>query len=207
LVEGCWWLGDQDVFTRSTHGIGGNGASTAGTCAGEASEHDASGYGTAAGDVSKWHIVARYEFVTEWTFQAPLDRVWDEIAAPERWPEWWKAVLAVVPLAPGDASGIGAIRRYTWRGVLPYTLSFDMTTTRSDRYVCLEGDATGELRGHGCWRFSSSGPETRVRYDWHVEATKRWMTLLAPVARPAFEWNHDVVMRWGFDGLSRRLRS
>jgi hypothetical protein len=29
------------------------------------------------------------------------------------------------------------------------------------------------------------------------------MNLLAPVARPFFAWNHDVVMRWGGEGLSR----
>ncbi|MEA2376163.1 MAG: hypothetical protein QOD13_70, partial [Thermoleophilaceae bacterium] len=28
---------------------------------------------------------------------------------------------------------------------------------------------------------------------------------LAPVARPVFEYNHDVVMRWGGEGLARRL--
>jgi hypothetical protein len=31
------------------------------------------------------------------------------------------------------------------------------------------------------------------------------MNLLAPLARPIFRWNHDVVMDWGADGLARRL--
>jgi hypothetical protein len=31
------------------------------------------------------------------------------------------------------------------------------------------------------------------------------MNLLAPVAQPVFEYNHDVVMRWGGEGLARRL--
>jgi hypothetical protein len=38
-----------------------------------------------------------------------------------------------------------------------------------------------------------------------VRTTKRWMNLLAPFARPVFEYNHDVVMRWGGEGLARRL--
>jgi hypothetical protein len=44
-----------------------------------------------------------------------------------------------------------------------------------------------------------------VVYDWRVRSTKPWMNLLAPVARPVFEHNHDVVMRWGGEGLARRL--
>jgi hypothetical protein len=31
------------------------------------------------------------------------------------------------------------------------------------------------------------------------------MNLLAPIARPLFKWNHDVVMHWGGEGLARRL--
>jgi hypothetical protein len=31
------------------------------------------------------------------------------------------------------------------------------------------------------------------------------MNRLAPLARPVFGWNHDVVMRWGGEGLARRL--
>lgn len=31
------------------------------------------------------------------------------------------------------------------------------------------------------------------------------MNVLAPVARPAFSWNHDLVMRQGGHGLAKRL--
>jgi len=31
------------------------------------------------------------------------------------------------------------------------------------------------------------------------------MNYLAPIARPLFKWNHDVVMGWGSEGLARRL--
>jgi hypothetical protein len=33
------------------------------------------------------------------------------------------------------------------------------------------------------------------------------MNLLAPLARPVFAWNHDVVMRWGAEGLAKLLRA
>jgi hypothetical protein len=69
----------------------------------------------------------------------------------------------------------------------------------------MEGDAVGELEGTGIWRLFEQNGVTAVVYDWDVATTKRWMQLLAPVARPVFEYNHDVVMRWGGEGLARRL--
>ncbi len=149
--------------------------------------------------------MSSYRFVTRWRFEAPVEKVWDEIYHPEHWPRWWKAVKAVDLLQQGDAQGLGTVRRYTWKGALPYSLSFDMRTSRIERLSRLEGVATGELSGKGCWTFSTEGTATLVRYDWEVETTKAWMRLLSPVARPLFEWNHDMVMRWGFEGLNRRL--
>jgi hypothetical protein len=46
---------------------------------------------------------------------------------------------------------------------------------------------------------------TAVTYEWNVHTTRAWMNLLAPVARPLFEYNHNVVMGWGGDGLSQLL--
>jgi hypothetical protein len=31
------------------------------------------------------------------------------------------------------------------------------------------------------------------------------MNLLAPIAKPFFSWNHNVVMGWGGEGLAKRL--
>jgi len=47
---------------------------------------------------------------------------------------------------------------------------------------------------------------TQVRYDWRGVANKWWMRRLAWIARPLFEWNHDVVMDRGRVGLIRRVR-
>jgi hypothetical protein len=63
----------------------------------------------------------------------------------------------------------------------------------------------GELEGTGRWRLFEQDGVTAVLYEWNVRTTRRWMNLLAPVARPVFEYNHDVVMRWGGEGLARRL--
>ena len=42
-------------------------------------------------------------------------------------------------------------------------------------------------------------------FEWNVATTKRWMNELAPLARPLFERNNDVVMRWGGEGLAGHL--
>lgn len=146
-----------------------------------------------------------YSFVTHWQFAAPLEAVWDALYDPEDWPSWWRAVESVKVLERGDEQGIGTLRRYTWRGALPYRLTFDMRTTLVEPMTRLEGAAHGDLEGTGRWRFSSDRGVTRARYDWTVVTTKPWMRLLTPLARPLFQWNHDLVMRWGAEGLSIRL--
>jgi uncharacterized protein YndB with AHSA1/START domain len=149
--------------------------------------------------------VSDYALVTHWNLPAPLPRVWDELMHPERWPQWWRGVRAVELLEPGDAAGIGAYRRMTWRSALPYQLSFNMRTTVIEPMSRIEGVADGELDGRGVWTLAAQGSGTRVRYDWQVAATKPWMRVLAPIAKPLFAWNHGVVMGWGERGLRERL--
>jgi len=146
-----------------------------------------------------------YQLVTWWSLPVAVDIVWEELMHPERWPEWWKGVRAVQLLESGDANGVGAYRRMTWRSALPYELTFNMRTTAIEPRRRIEGVADGELCGRGTWTLTAQGANAQVRYDWRVEATKAWMRLLAPVAKPLFAWNHGVVMEWGRRGLLQRL--
>ncbi len=146
-----------------------------------------------------------YAFVTRWSFEAPIDAVWNEIHHPLDWPKWWKGVLSVEQLAPGDADGLHSRYRFAMRSRLPYALRFDTEMTRVERPHVMQATSSGELVGTGLWTLTRSATGTDVRYDWNVEATKAWMRTFAPVARPIFAWNHDVIMRWGFEGLRRRL--
>jgi len=146
-----------------------------------------------------------YDFVTVWRVKAPIESVWNEIYHSGDWPTWWKGVESVVEVRKGDERGVGSIHRYTWKSKLPYRLSFDMETVRVEPPRLLEGIAVGELQGRGLWQLSIESSETIVRYDWNVVTTKRWMNLLSPIARPLFEWNHNVVMNWGAEGLQKRL--
>ena len=149
--------------------------------------------------------MAKYRFVTIWDVTAPIESVWNEIYHSEFWPNWWKGVESVVELKQGDKDGIDSVRRYTWKSLLPYKLTFDMRTVRVEPLSIIEAVATGELEGKGLWQFSVDRTGTVARYDWEVETTKLWMNILSPLARPLFKWNHDVVMGWGAEGLRKRL--
>lgn len=148
--------------------------------------------------------MASYRFLTTWCLDAPIGEVWAAIYDAERWPEWWKGVRSVQELEPGGEDGVGSVTRHRWKGLLPYTVEFELRTIRVERPFLLEGVASGELSGEGRWRLAE-GQGTIVVYEWNVHTTKGWMNVLAPVARPVFAWNHDFVMRQGGEGLARRL--
>jgi Polyketide cyclase / dehydrase and lipid transport len=153
--------------------------------------------------------MAEFRLTTLWRIEAPLQSVWDAIHDSPSWPNWWKNVESVRELQSGAADGLGAVHRYTWKGALPYRVTIDVRVTRIAPLVALEGTASGALEGVGCWHFAADGSCTVVRYDWHVRTASAWMNALAraPLARLAFRWNHDSIMREGGLALARLLES
>jgi hypothetical protein len=150
--------------------------------------------------------MSTYSFVTLWRLEAPIDRVYELIHDSLRWPEWWDAVIAVEERDPGDVvTGLGNVRRYAFKGKLPYRLSFDLRLTTLEPPWVLGGEASGELAGTGVWTLTEVAGTTLVRYDWNVQTTRWWMNLLAPFARGVFKANHDVVMRSGARGICAEL--
>jgi hypothetical protein len=149
--------------------------------------------------------MAQYAFVTVWRIEAPIEPVWGAIHGVEGWPAWWSFVANVVEIEPGDENGLGAVHRFDWKTRLPYTLSFESRVTQIEKPCLLDARVDGELMGRGLWRLSEAGEMTVVRHDWEVSTRKPWMNWLAPLARPAFKWNHAAVMRDGRKGLARHL--
>jgi uncharacterized protein YndB with AHSA1/START domain len=149
--------------------------------------------------------MTHFSLVTDWHFEAPIERVWDLIENTDDWPLWWRAVKKVERIREGGEDGLGAVRRITWATALPYTLTFDVEVTRVERPTCLEGRAFGELDGTGIWNLHDEPEGTHVRYLWRVEVTKPWMRRFAPLLARVFEWNHHKVMAWGLEGARKRL--
>jgi uncharacterized protein YndB with AHSA1/START domain len=154
--------------------------------------------------------VADYRFLTTWLLDSPREPVWDAIYDQARWPEWWRGVEEATEVRHGDdrgtgIDGVGTVSRLVWKSLLPYRVEFEVTTTRVEHPYLLEADAVGELTGVGRWRLYEHEGVTAVLYEWNVATTRAWMNLLAPVARPVFEWNHDWVMARGGEGIARLL--
>jgi hypothetical protein len=105
----------------------------------------------------------------------------------------------------GTGARVGSRYLVAWRSRIPYSLAFEFTVDRIEPPRLMAGVAQGELAGRGCWRLFEQNGVTAVVYEWEVETTTRWMNVVAPLARPVFEYNHNVVMRWGGEGLARRL--
>ena len=92
-----------------------------------------------------------------------------------------------------------------WRSRIPYELQFEFAVRELDEPRWMSGEASGELEGTGHWRLFEQDGVTAVTYEWNVRTTRAWMNALSPLARRVFEYNHDVVMRWGGEGLAERL--
>lgn len=151
--------------------------------------------------------MAQYSFLTTWCVAAPIEPVWEVVSAADRYDDWWTGVRKVTVLEPGEAgpNGVGALYRLQWRSRLPYTLEFESRVTRVEAPHLIEGRASGELEGVGIWRLFEGAAGTVALYSWDVATTRAWMNRLAPLARPAFAWNHDYVMRQGAECLAAKL--
>ncbi|HWP33412.1 MAG TPA: SRPBCC family protein [Solirubrobacterales bacterium] len=150
--------------------------------------------------------MADYSFLTAWLLESPRQPVWEAIYDQASWPSWWRGVEEAEEIRGGEEDGgVGTMSRMVWKSLLPYRVEFEVTTTRVEPPHLMEGEAVGELTGVGRWRLYEHESVTAVLYEWNVATTKAWMNLVAPVARPVFEWNHDWVMARGGEGLARLL--
>jgi hypothetical protein len=152
-------------------------------------------------------MAIEYSFTTKWKTTAPIHDVWEAIRLSLYWPKWWKSFVSVIELEHGDDRGIGSIRRYTLKSPSHYTLSFDMLLTDREEYKLLSGKATGELEGTGTWHFYEQDGMTWIECHWNVKTTKAWMNALAFILRPAFSYNHRMVMKKGAQFLAKKLNT
>jgi hypothetical protein len=149
--------------------------------------------------------MAEYRFVTHWRFDAPLERVWAELDAPERYPQWWPSMRVYRDLTPG-IHGVGARAERVTKGVLPYSLRYVTTVTRYEPLQEMAYDAEGDLTGSGRMVLEAIGRQTHVTIYWNVATVGFWLNLVAPLLKPVLAWNHNWVMAQGERSLANRLR-
>lgn len=155
---------------------------------------------------------ATFDFISRWQLAVSLETVWDTLVDFHSWPEWWPGLQTVVETAEGDADGIGQRAVSRWRGPVGYSIEYEIETVERQYLKCLKGKASGELSGSGTWHITPIAdlevPEriwTMIVFEWNVTATKKWMQLLNPVARPVFVYSHDYVMERGAQGMAEYL--
>ena len=149
--------------------------------------------------------VTQYHLTTRWKLAAPVGAVWAELSRPEAWPKWWRGVLAVRLLEPGDGIGLGAYRRITWRGMFASRVTFNLRTVKVEPRALIESVADGELTGVGRWQFTRAGIGTDVQHDWIVNVHLPGIAVIGPVTGLLFKWNHRALMEAGRRGLESRV--
>ena len=149
--------------------------------------------------------MAHYQFESEWTLTAPVDRVFELASHPESFTGWWPHVTSSRLVEEGDENGVGSRAAYTLRSPFWYSMNFVTTMVDIDHPRRIHMLVRGDLIGTGTFLLDGDHRRTRVRLIWNVSTTKPWMNLLAPVAGPLFGWAHNHVTRAGAFAMARRL--
>ncbi len=149
-------------------------------------------------------MAARYHFLSAYRMVGDQERVWDVIQDVPAWPAWWSWVKRVDVVREGGDDGVGARYRYTVRTPTGYGFVYETEAVEVERLRRIDITSSGEIVGRGRLAIEPRADgELHVWFAWLVETPKAWMTLLAPVARPVFTWNHDRMMDAFGAGLAR----
>lgn len=149
--------------------------------------------------------MAHYMFETEWVVTAPIEDVFEIISRPEEYSSWWPHVKESQRLSDGGADGVGATAFYTIKSPWGYSMRFELKTIEVDRPKRVHALVRGELVGTGTHYLETRPEGTLVRLHWYVSTTKRWMNVIAPIARPAFAFAHKYVMYEGCEAMAKKL--
>ena len=140
-----------------------------------------------------------YRFQSEWWLEASRLRVFEALKDLESYVEWWPEVKEVKRIAEGRFEMVA-------RATLPYELRFITSQSVLDESTgIIEAGLRGDLNGFSRWTLSQRNGHTVAVFDEEVHTGKRLLNVLAPVARPAFRYNHTLMMRHGQEGLQRLL--
>lgn len=150
--------------------------------------------------------MTHYKFITTWAIDQPIEKIWDELIRFEQWPTWWKSIKNARLEKPKNKKD-KFIFHFTWRGILPYSLTFPIIITNLEPMKRIEGIAKGDLEGKGICTLTSTKTQTTITFTWNVSTKKRWMNLVASLAKPIFSWNHNKIMEEGAKGLSKYLNT
>ncbi|MGH3357759.1 MAG: SRPBCC family protein [Nocardioidaceae bacterium] len=141
-----------------------------------------------------------YRFRSRWHVEGDRDAVFDALADLPSYPRWWPQVRAVEPVDEENASVVA-------RSFLPYALRFTLTRETENRETgVLQVRIGGDLDGWARLTLYAGHQGCMLLYEQRVVVTRPLLRATAPFARPAFRWNHALMMRAGERGLTDYVR-
>lgn len=145
-----------------------------------------------------------YHLVTHALIGAEPPVVWECLSDVERWPSWWRWLRRVELVEEGDEDGVGAVFTQSITSPLLYGFTWHARIDRVFEPSLIELASWGALEGRGRFHLCPEGEgRTHFSFTWLVTTGKRWMNLVAPIARSAFVWSHDRLMADFARGLAR----
>lgn len=147
----------------------------------------------------------QYRFDHSWHFNAAPEFIWNELMNISQWPRWCPTIETIQPLGRSRQLRIGNQIRTTWKGSLPYSITFDCVVTAFTTYDFISFTVHGDLAGNGICHFTGSKENTAVQFIWDVAPTRLWIRMSAPFARPVFIGNHNYIMDEMARGFARRI--
>jgi len=147
----------------------------------------------------------KYLFKTIFTIAAPKKKVWDALLDYSMWPHWWKGLQSIRtikdPKAPNDHKLACTV------GFALYSLHFMLFLDKIIPDKRIQILSEGDLKGIGIFTLSENNNTTIISFEWNVETTKTWMNLFAPVAKPFFIYEHNLIMNYFAQGLANHIHA
>ena len=148
-------------------------------------------------------MLRRYEFREQWYVNVPIERVWPVIRDVSKYPMWWSQFVEAE--RRNDVDGVGAVVRVRAKSALPYHMFFEVEAVREEPPRLTEAVVRGDLNGTMKWALQPEGSGTRLYFEEIVITGKPLLNVLAPLFKPFFAWNHEIMMRRGEQGLQHLL--
>jgi hypothetical protein len=140
-----------------------------------------------------------FRFVTQWSFRAPIERVFAEISACERYASWWRGFE--------KSEKREDIIGQRVRGILGMRLAFEQYSFTREPPSGMQFLSRGDLVGEGVWKLERDGQTTNVTLTWEVDLGRRSLRAVAkvPGMRALMKRSHDALMEKGRADLAARL--
>lgn len=153
--------------------------------------------------------MVKYELITEWLFDAPIEKVWNEVCDVQgwsTWPEWWSDWKEMKLRGSGEV-GVGSIIDCVAKAGLPYTLRYQLEISKIEAPHLSEFKASGDLEGVGRWTLEERDGGTAVTYYWNISTTNPIFNFFGrfSFAKAMIVKNHDGMMARGYEGIKNRL--